>query len=101
MSTQISTIKKGEFLLCLSLLKSQGEFLKHFINEPVMLAPFGSKRIVIPLKKKADESGASFIVKWASKRMSNPPIIESIMIGTQSQQGISFTSRGQVIIEQN
>jgi len=25
----------------------------------------------------------------------NPPIIESVMIGTQSQLGISFTSRGQ------
>ena len=27
----------------------------------------------------------------------NPPIVETVMIGTQSQQGISFTSRGQVI----
>ena len=27
------------------------------------------------------------------------PIIETIMIGTQSQQGISFTSRGEVIHE--
>jgi hypothetical protein len=27
----------------------------------------------------------------------NLPIIETIMIGTQSQQGISFTSRGQAI----
>ena len=27
------------------------------------------------------------------------PIIESVMIGTQTQQGISFTSRGQVIAE--
>ena len=81
--------------------ESQGKFLKHFITEPVILEPLASNRIVIPLKKKAGESGASFIVKWTSKNMSNPPIIESIMIGTQSQQGISFTSRGQVIIDQN
>ena len=42
-------------------------------------------------------SGANFIVKWESKNLSNPPIIESVMIGTQSQLGISFTSRGQAI----
>lgn len=81
--------------------ESHGKFLKHFITESVVLDPFALNRIVIPLKKKADESGASFIVKWDSKNMANPPIIESIMIGTQSQQGISFTSRGQVIIDQN
>ena len=81
--------------------ESQGKLLNHFITEPVILTPFASHRIVIPLKKKAGGSGASFIVKWTSKKISNPPIIESIMIGTQSQQGISFTSRGQVIIDQN
>jgi hypothetical protein len=29
----------------------------------------------------------------------NPPIIEGVMIGTHSGQGISFVSRGQVIKE--
>jgi hypothetical protein len=81
--------------------ESQGKFLKHFINEPVILGPLASNRIIIPLKKKAGGSGTSFIVKWTSKKISNPPLIEAIMIGTQSQQGISFTSRGQVIIDQN
>ena len=85
----------------LTITLSKGKLLNHFITEPVILPPFASHRIVIPLKKKAGGSGASFIVKWTSKKISNPPIIESIMIGTQSQQGISFTSRGQVIIDQN
>lgn len=29
----------------------------------------------------------------------NPPIIETVMIGTQSQLGISFTSRGQALLD--
>lgn len=81
--------------------ETQGKLLKNFITEPVRLGPLASTRFIIPIKKEAGGSGANFIVEWASKKMSNPPIIESIMIGTKSQQGISFTSRGQVIIDQN
>ena len=82
--------------------ETQGKLLKNLITEPVMLKALESTRFIIPpQKKEAGGSGANFIVKWESKKISNPPIIESIMIGTQSQQGISFTSRGQVIIDQN
>ncbi|MGD8963712.1 MAG: DUF3124 domain-containing protein, partial [Desulfobacterales bacterium] len=44
-------------------------------------------------------SGANFLVKWQSKTKINPPLIEAVMIGTRSGQGISFVSRGQVISE--
>lgn len=44
-------------------------------------------------------SRANFIVKWKSEHIVNVPIIESVMIGTSSQVGISFTSRGQAIEE--
>jgi len=39
------------------------------------------------------------IVKWKSSVKVNAPIVESIMIGTKTQQGISFISRGRVIQE--
>jgi hypothetical protein len=44
-------------------------------------------------------SGANFLVKWQAKSKVNPPLIEGVMIGTRSGQGISFVSRGQVINE--
>jgi hypothetical protein len=37
------------------------------------------------------------MVTWKSETGVNPPIIEAIMIGAKSGQGISFVSRGQVI----
>ena len=64
----------------------------------VTLKPLESIRYVIPEKDKTGGSGANFIVEWKSDKFVNPPIVESIMIGTQSQQGVSFTSRGQTII---
>jgi hypothetical protein len=53
-------------------------------------------RYVVP--DKTGGSGANFMVRWQPALPMNPPIVESIMIGTQAKQGISFTSRGQVIV---
>ncbi len=78
--------------------ESQGKRLKHFISEPVDIAPLASTRYLISQKDKTGGSGANFIVKWKSNKKCNPPVIETIMIGTQSQQGISFTSRGVPIL---
>jgi hypothetical protein len=76
---------------------SQGKLLKHFIQAPVPLSPLGSERYIIPQNDKSGGSGANFIVIWQAEAPTNPPIIETIMIGTQSQLGISFTSRGQAL----
>jgi hypothetical protein len=45
--------------------------------------------------------GANFIVEWVASTEVSEPIVEAIMIGTDFQQGISFTSPGKVIKNQN
>ncbi|MBM9531452.1 DUF3124 domain-containing protein [Desulfoprunum benzoelyticum] len=52
---------------------------------------------VIPQDDSSGGSGANFIVKWQAAAPANPPIVETVMIGTQSQFGISFTSRDQML----
>ena len=81
--------------------ETQGKLLKKHLDKPVILNPLDSIRYVIPEKDKAGGSGANFIVEWKSDKFVNPPVVESIMIGTQNQQGISFTSRGRVVIKSN
>ncbi len=78
--------------------ETQGKLLKKFIETPVTLKPLESLRYIIDEKDKSGGSGANFIVTWGADKPVNPPIVESIMIGAQSQQGISFTSRGREII---
>ncbi len=78
--------------------ETQGRRLKKFLDEPRTLKPMESLRYVIPESDKKGGSGANFMVEWQSDKSVNPPIVESVMIGTQSQQGVSFTSRGRVII---
>ena len=75
--------------------ETAGALVKQYISKPLLLGPLGSERFIVPQKDNTGGSGANFIVTWESDKPTNPPIIESVMIGTQSQLGISFTSRGQ------
>ncbi len=78
---------------------TKGALLKKFLNKPFQLGANGSTRFIIKESDDKGGSGANFIIKWTSDTNVNPPIIESIMIGRRNQQAVSFTSRGQAIIE--
>ncbi len=84
-------------IISVDYYETQGKLLKKHIDKPIALKSLESLRYVIPERDKSGGSGANFIIEWRSDKFVNPPIVESIMIGTQSTQGISFTSRGQEI----
>lgn len=78
--------------------ETQGKLVKKFTEKPIVLQPLETLRYVVPEKDKSGGSGANFIVLWRSDGLVNPPIVETIMIGTSYHQGVSFTSRGQEIL---
>lgn len=80
---------------------TKGKRIKKYLERPVLLAPWESIRFVVPQKDKSGGSGANFVVEWNSDKAVNPVLVEAIMIGAESQQGISFTSRGQAISTAN
>jgi len=76
---------------------TKGTLLKNYLSAPVFLNPLESIRYVVDYDDKAGGAGANFIVEWRSEKTVNPPIMETIMIGSRS----SFTSRGQPLITLN
>lgn len=76
---------------------SKGKLIRKYLEQPVSLGPWESIRYVVPQKDKSGGSGANFVVGWNSEKSVNPLLVEAIMIGAESQQGISFSSRGQAI----
>ena len=79
---------------------TEGKLIRDYLAAPAQLKALASTRFIITEGDKAGGSGANYLVVWKSRTKVNPPLIESIMIGTQSGQGISFVSRGQVIKEE-
>jgi len=76
---------------------NNGKILKEYAKEPILLAPLASHHFSIKERDESGGFGANFIVKWKATKKINPPIIESVMIGTGS--GISFVSQSKVIDE--
>jgi len=76
-----------------------GEMIKNFSDEPVVIPPMGTKEVYIPERDTKGGSGANFTVRWESGAKVSVPIIQAVMIGTASTQGISFVCDGVVIEE--
>jgi hypothetical protein len=78
---------------------SSGKLVRSYLENVLELGPLSSSHYLL---KESDTSGGDtpcFIVKWTSSRKVNAPIIEGVMIGTASTQGISFVLTGQPISE--
>jgi hypothetical protein len=101
LSIRNTDIDQPVTLVAVKYYDTEGKLLKEYLDEPLELKALASTRYIIKENDNAGGSGANFIVKWKSNKKVTPPIIEAVMIGTHSGQGISFVSRGQVIEEQN
>lgn len=77
---------------------THGNLLKKHVEQPIVLKPLETKYFFIP--ETGGGVGANFIVRWNASKEINAPIVECLMIGTKSGQGISFISPGQVIYEE-
>ncbi|MBW1841953.1 MAG: DUF3124 domain-containing protein [Deltaproteobacteria bacterium] len=78
---------------------TKGEKIAGYIKDAIELKPMESTHLAIEVYDKKGGPRADFIVKWRSKEKVNQPIVEGVMLGTMSGQGIFFVCPGRVIIE--
>lgn len=74
-----------------------GKLVKQYLPRPVQLGGLASTDFVIDLRDTSGGSGANFIVEWVAETEISEPVVEAVMIGTESNRGISFISPGRVI----
>jgi hypothetical protein len=86
-------------IVSIDYFDSEGKLLKKYLEKEVKLGAMASARYLVKESDRTGGAGANFIVVWKSEAKVTEPIMETIMIGTFTQQGISFTSRGQAIEE--
>ncbi|HNW27112.1 MAG TPA: DUF3124 domain-containing protein [Spirochaetota bacterium] len=100
LSIRNTNINNSILINLIDYYDSDGKKIKILIKQPQKLKPLESRQIIINESDLSGGIGANFIVTWSSDKQVNPPLIESIMIGTRGQQGISFSARG-VVIQEN
>lgn len=78
---------------------TNGRMIRRYLDKPLNLGPLASTFVHIEEKDASGGFGANFIVRWNADRVVNAPVIECVMIGATSGQGISFVSPGQEVRE--
>jgi hypothetical protein len=91
------SLKDSSYVLNAVYNDSYGKLLRNVASKPILLKPLESIEFVIEDAEDRGGAGASFILEWGGNRNSGQMLIHSVMIGTAGQQGISFTSKGEVI----
>ncbi len=82
-----------------SYFDQRGVLVKEHLERPISVAARASSVFFV---KESDASGgmaASFMIEWAATTRVTDPLVESIMVGTASMQGISMRCQAQVIAD--
>lgn len=78
---------------------TKGNEVKSYLTKPVRLSALATTEVLVSREDTSGGSGANFLVEWYANEPVTEPIIEAVMIDTDSQHGISFARRGSVISE--
>lgn len=97
LSIRNTSLSDSTYVLSVVFNDSFGKPLRNFTTSHLLLKPLESIEFVIEDKENKGGAGASFIVEWGGKGNANQMLIQSVMIGTAGQQGISFTEKGETI----
>lgn len=99
LSIRNTSISDEIFIKSIKYYDTKGKELKSYLKKPSRLPALGTTEVLITRDDSSGGSGANFLVEWYSNTGVTEPIIESVMIDTSSNQGISFVRRGSVISE--
>jgi len=79
---------------------TDGSFISDFTDHPVVLAPLATAEYLVEKKEIRGGSGANFLLEWHSEDRALPPLVEAVMVGTEQQRTLAFTSRAIVISQE-
>lgn len=74
-----------------------GQLVRNYLEQPVELGALASTSFVVDQEDTSGGAGAAFVVEWVAQQKVSVPVIESIMINTSGNQGISFVSPGRIM----
>ena len=71
-----------------------GKLAKTDVDRLIKLDSLETVEFLVEQRNSVGGSGANFLVRWSSDPGANPPMIETVMVGTSASQGISFARSG-------
>ncbi|HKL87352.1 MAG TPA: DUF3124 domain-containing protein [Salinibacter sp.] len=78
---------------------SDGKRVRSYLDTTRTLGPLASTYVVVDVSDIRGGVGANFLLRWHANEPVPPPVVETVMITTESTQGISFRSTARVLYE--
>lgn len=76
-----------------------GRRLRRYLKNPIKMRPLESIEFEVEESEKEGGSGANFLVVWGAQVPTLQPMVQAVMIGVSTQQGVSFITEGQTLSE--
>lgn len=96
-SIRNTSLVDSAFILSATYYDSYGKLLHSYIDSTLLLSPLESIELVVEEDENKGGAGANFVIEWGAIKYSDQLLIQSVMISTYSQQGISFLTEAKVI----
>lgn len=96
-SIRNTSLVDSAYILQATYYDSYGKVLSEYLKSTLVLSPLESIEFVVEEDEQAGGAGANFIVKWGANQYSDQMLIQSVMISTYGQQGMSFMTNAKVI----
>lgn len=96
-SIRNTSLVDSAYILLTEYHDSYGKLLHSYIDSTILLSPLESIEFVVEEKENSGGAGANFIIQWAAPNYSDQLLIQSVMISTSGQQGISYLTEAKVI----
>lgn len=77
---------------------NDGNLVSNYLPKDTLLKPLATIDFFVPERDQSG-TGANFILEWVSDSLVNEPLIESVIVGLSSGQGVSFLSTGKIVRE--
>lgn len=96
-SIRNTSITDSAYVLSASYYDSYGKIIRSYLDSTLLLSPLESIELVVEEKESEGGAGANFIIDWAATKYADQILIQSVMISTYGQQGVSFLSDAKII----
>ena len=94
LSIRNTSLRDSIYIQKIDYYDTFGKLVQEYLDHTILLKPMQSIEYVVEEKDTAGGTGANFVIYWGSNATNLNPIFEGIMISTNGQQGISFSTKG-------
>jgi hypothetical protein len=94
LSIRNTSIRDSLYVSLINYYDTEGRLVRSYLSNPIVLGPMASIDYVIEREDQSGGSGANFLLALSGGNKKMRPIIQAVMIGSDGNKGIGFTTDG-------